>query len=523
MTAMIVQSIKMILILMVLGVLALGVLAACAVRPLPKLEQVESRAIAPSEETPLAKILVTEKPDDSQLTGIFILGDPLDAFVARSALLNLAEESIDLQYYIWRPDTSGMMLLRDVYSAAERGVRVRLLLDDNNTRGMDDLLSILNDHPNIEIRLFNPFINRKFRFLGYLIDFNRLNHRMHNKSLIVDGLAAITGGRNIGDEYFAAGDGMVFSDLDVITIGKIVPEMARDFDNYWNSVLSYPAEQIITKEYGSDYLAALEKLHRTKYRADVVTYESALKQSNLLEKMLNHEVEWQWSKALLISDPPSKALGVWDKNDFHKPLLQAMGDVSQEIFFVSPYFVPTGEGTEFLIDLVKSGINVSVLTNSYGATDVAIVHAGYVNYRQQLVEAGVKIYELKSTYVDNVPDIRDKGLVGSSASSLHAKTFVVDKSRLFVGSLNLDPRSAKINTEMGLVILNEALSVMIDQRIHEQLLERSYQVVSEEGKLRWLVYDNGELIETFETEPDTNIFERGFMSVLTWLPIEWLL
>ncbi len=517
------QFIKLILIIGGVVIFALGILAACAVKPLPKLAQVESYAITPSENTPLAKILMTEKPVDPDLTGVFILGDPLDAFVARSALLNLAEESIDLQYYIWRPDTSGMMLLRDVYAAAERGVRVRLLLDDNNTRGMDDLLSILNDHPNIEIRLFNPFTNRKVRFLGYIIDFKRLNHRMHNKSLIVDGQAAITGGRNIGDEYFAAGDGMVFSDLDLITIGKIVPEMSRDFDNYWNSVLSYPAEQIITKEYGSDYIAALEKLRRTKYRADVKTYETALMQSNLLDKMINHDIQWEWSKALLISDPPSKALGVWSKNDFYKPLVQAIGDIHEEIFFVSPYFVPTGEGTKFLIDLVKRGINVSVLTNSYDATDVAFVHAGYANYRQQLVDAGVKIYELKATYVDDVPDIRDKGLVGSSASSLHAKTFVVDQSRLFVGSLNLDPRSAKINTEMGLVILNEDLSLRIDQKVQEQLLERSYRVISEKGKLRWLVYENGELIREHDTEPNTNAFERGFIKVLTWLPIEWLL
>src|SRR5699024_604796 len=294
-------------------------------------------------------------------------------------------------------------------------------------------------------------------------------------------------------------------------------------DNYWNSVLSYPAEQIITKEYGSDYLAALDKLRRTKYRADVETYETALMSSTLLEKMINHDIRWEWPNALLISDPPSKALGVWSKNDFHKPLVQAIGDIRQEIFFVSPYFVPTGEGTKFLIDLVESGISVSVLTNSYDATDVAFVHAGYANYRKQLIDAGGKIYELKATYADDVPDVRDNGLVGSSASSLHAKTFVVDKSRLFVGSLNLDPRSAKINTEMGVVILNEDLSQRIDQKIHEQLLERSYQVVSEKGKLRWLVYENGKLMKSYDVEPNTNAFERGLMKVLTWLPIEWLL
>lgn len=502
----------------------LGVLAACAVKPLPKLEQVESRALPANDNTQLAKLLATELPEDPNLTGIFVLGDPLDAFVARSAIMKLAEESIDLQYYIWRPDTSGMMLLRDVYEAAERGVRVRLLLDDNNTRGMDDLLSILNDHPNIEIRLFNPFTNRKVRFLGYIIDFKRLNHRMHNKSLIVDGQVAITGGRNIGDEYFAAGDGMVFSDLDVMAIGKIVPELARDFDNYWNSVLAYPSEQIITKEYGSDYLAALDKLRRTKFRADVSTYELALLNSKLLEKMVNNDIRWRWSEAHLVSDPPSKALGVWSENDFQKPLLEAIGNVKKEIFFVSPYFVPTGEGTKFLIDLVKQGIDVSVLTNSYKATDVIFVHAGYMEYRQELIDAGVKIYELKAEVSDDgISGVTDKGLVGSSASSLHAKTFVVDRSQLFVGSLNLDPRSAKINTEMGVVILNSTLSKEIGEEIDAQLLTQSYKVISEDGKLHWQVYENGELVDTFDAEPNTNIFTRGFMKFLTILPIEGLL
>lgn len=514
---------KMILITGVILIVALLILAACAVKPLPKLMQEESFAFEPSEETHIAKVLLEEMPEDESLTGILVLGDPLDAFVARSALIRLAEKSIDLQYYIWRADTSGTMLFRELYNAAERGVRIRLLLDDNNTQAMDDLLSILNDHPNIEIRLFNPFTNRKLRFLGYITDFNRLNHRMHNKSFIVDGVAAIVGGRNIGDEYFAAGDGMVFADLDVIAIGNVVRKLSRDFDSYWNSVLAYPSEQIITKEYGNDYVAAIDKLRKVKYRADEETYKTALLQSKLLEDMLAHRVDWQWSEAFLVSDPPSKALGVWSENDFYKPLMAAIGNVNKEIFFVSPYFVPTGEGSEFLKSLVAKGIDVSVLTNSYDATDVAFVHAGYVKYRDELAKAGVDLYELKKQYVDSVPDIRDKGLVGSSASSLHAKTFVVDEDRLFIGSLNLDPRSAKINTEMGMVILNPTLAKKIQVGIEEKLLDRSYKVISDEGQLRWQVYENNELVKVYDIEPNTTIFSRGFMRFLGLLPIEWLL
>ncbi|PWD80561.1 hypothetical protein DC083_08060 [Ignatzschineria ureiclastica] len=518
------RNMKMFFIMGGLILLVLVVVTACAVKPLPKLQQVESHAFSPpNENTRLAKAIEKDLPEDRSLTGIVPLSDPLDAFVARSALLNIAEESIDIQYYIWRPDTSGIMLFYDILGAAERGVRVRLLLDDNNTQGMDDLISVLDSHPNIEVRLFNPFTNRKLRFLGYLIDLKRLNHRMHNKSLIVDGKAAITGGRNIGDEYFAAGDGMVFSDLDVIAIGQIVPRLSQDFDHYWNSVLAYPAGQIITKEYGTDYTAALDKLRRVKYRADVETYQQALRGSKLLEKIMNNNVDWQWSEAILISDPPSKALGVWSEDDFYKPLVKALGKAEKEIFFVSPYFVPTGAGAEFLEGLVADGITVSVLTNAYEATDVPFVHAGYTNYRQGLVEAGVDIYELKKSYADNVPEPSDRGLVGSSASSLHAKTFVVDSERLFIGSLNLDPRSAKINTEMGVVILNDQLTQDVESIIKRNLLDRSYKVISEEGKLRWQVFENGELVKTYDVEPNTNIWQRGFVKFLTWLPIEWLL
>lgn len=517
------QLFKIIGILLIIIIVSLFVLAACAIKPLPKLVQQETYALIPSEETMIAQVIQDELPSEYGLTGIIELVDPLDAFVARSSLLRLAEQSIDLQYYIWRADTSGTILLQEIYAAAERGVRVRLLLDDNNTQGMDDLLAVLHDHPNIEIRLFNPFMNRKVRFMGYLTDFSRLNHRMHNKSFIVDGKAAIIGGRNIADEYFAAGDGMVFADLDVIAIGDIVPKLSRDFDNYWNSVLSYPADLIITKEYGNDYQAAIDKLRKVKYRADIETYRTALMRSELLDDMLNHRLQWQWSEAKLISDPPSKALGVWSESDFYQPLVDAIGTPKKEIFFVSPYFVPTGMGTEFLKDLVASGVDVSVLTNSYDATDVPFVHAGYVNYRKKLADAGVRLYELKKQYDNDVPDVRDKGLVGSSASSLHAKTFVVDSERLFVGSLNLDPRSAKINTEMGMVILNPELSARLQNRLTEQLLERSYKVISEDGKLKWEVYAGEALIETYDVEPNTTIFSRGFVRFLTWLPIEWLL
>ncbi len=506
----------------------IATLIGCQTLPEQK-DRTESNYLTDVSNTRLGRVLEPQVQQNTPFDGIYELEDPYDAFVARAVLIASADKSLDLQYYIWHPDTSGKMLFNEVYEAAERGVRVRLLLDDNNTRGMDDILAALTAHPNIEVRLFNPFTNRIMRSLGYVTDFKRLNHRMHNKSLIVDNQIAVIGGRNIGDEYFAAGDGMVFADMDVITIGPVVTELSKDFDKYWASELSYPFKDIVTVRKNKEYADKLFDQARVKFRADKKQYLEALQKSNLAEAIKEQNIQWHWSKTHLISDDPAKAMASSKENIpyFTQRLDETLGEPQEFILFVSPYFVPTELGVQALRDIKENdNVRVAVLTNSLEATDVSAVHSGYARYRRDLLKSGVELFELKKLYSGDVPTGKDKGLVGSSASSLHAKTFVIDNQRVFVGSLNLDPRSAWINTEMGLVIDNPDLAKQMAESLLVRLPERAYEVKLQENEkdLEWISYDaNQEKKQVYDSEPNVGIFKRAVVKFLSWLPIEGLL
>ncbi len=501
-------------------------LMGCQALPEQK-NRTETTYLLDSAKTRLSDVLTPLVQEHSPLDGIYELEDPHNAFVARSSAIALADKTIDAQYYIWRPDTSGKMLFNDLYAAANRGVRVRLLLDDNNTRGMDDVLAALNEHTNIEVRLFNPFMNRRWRSLGYITDFSRLNRRMHNKSLIVDNQIAIIGGRNIGDEYFAAGDGMVFADLDVMTIGPVVTTLSQDFDGYWASKLSYPFQDIVHVRQTRDYAEQLFDKKRMKFRADKQDYLAALADSVLLDELMTGSLKWAWSQTSVISDSPNKALSDDAKNSsyFTQHLDDAFGSPKESILFVSPYFIPTAGGVDVFSDLKKDDVQVAVLTNSLEATDVAAVHSGYAKYRKDLLKSGIQLFELKKSFSSDAHSGKDKGLVGSSGSSLHAKTFVMDNHRIFVGSLNLDPRSAWINTEMGMVIENSELATIMAERLLARMPERAYEVRLKEDQksLEWISYKDGKVEQVYDTEPNVGVLKRSWVTFLSWLPIEGLL
>ena len=455
-------------------------------------------------------------PDTS---GVYLLGDAHDAFVARATLIESADHSLDAQYYIWHNDVSGNLLFNMLHRAADRGVRVRLLLDDNNTNGMDDILAALNNHPNIEIRLFNPFTTRNWRALGYLTDFPRLNRRMHNKSLTADNKATIIGGRNIGDEYFNVDGNTIFADLDILATGNVVTQVSEDFDRYWASKSAYPLERIIKRPDLAKGFGELD--HTAPGKADILKrYHDDLAQSELLQAIRSNQVPLAQVKTELISDHPSKGLN----RDRNKPsigekLADALQTPQQEIYLVSPYFVPTKGGTEALADLAADGVDVTVLTNSLQATDVAAVHSGYARYRKPLLQAGIKLYELKPNHA--VPQSRDRGLTGSSATSLHAKTFIVDQRRVFIGSLNLDPRSARLNTEMGVVIESPAIAAAMQRTLTNTTPEYAYKVtLNQQNKLQWHDPESG---ETLKKEPEAGFWKRLTVRLLSILPIEGLL
>jgi cardiolipin synthase C len=457
------------------------------------------------------------------MSGIYPLADGRDAFAARALLARRAERSIDLQYYIWRNDLTGMLLLDALRTAAARGVRVRLLLDDNNTAGLDPVLLALDRDPNIEVRLFNPFAVRGWRSIGYLTDFSRLNRRMHNKSFTVDNQVTVVGGRNVGDEYFGAADDLLFVDLDVMTIGPAVQAVSQDFDRYWNSRSAYPVSALADGGAGEGPEAIARQAGVLRGQPAARAYLEAIRTLPFVEQLAQRRLPLEWARARLVSDDPAKVLGsAPPQSRMAVKLRDLLGEPQRSLDVVSPYFVPGRETTDTLADMARSGVHVRVLTNSLQATDVAAVHAGYAKWRRDLLAAGVTLYELRR--MDDVPPPgRSGGRFGSSAASLHAKTFGVDGSRVFVGSFNFDPRSIDLNTEMGLVIDSPVLARQLDARLTADMPELAYDVrLGQDGKLVWR-QQTGQGVVTYQDEPGTTVWKRMGVRVLSWLPIDWLL
>ena len=455
--------------------------------------------------------------------GIYRLRDARDSFAARYLLAQHAERSLDVQYYIWHKDTSGTLLFKALLDAANRGVRVRLLLDDNDTAGLDPTLAALDAHPNIEVRLFNPFKIRSPHWLGYLTDFGRVNHRMHNKSFTADNQATIIGGRNVGDEYFAArAAGVVFADLDVIAIGPVVRDVSAQFDRYWSSDSAYTIDRLVPPASPDAKAALAATASRCETDPDATAYMDAIRSLPFVHDLVERKLPLEWAATRMISDDPAKALSHAAPETFVlEELKQIFSEPKSSVDLVSPYFVPRTTGVETFRGFAQRGVKTRILTNALEATDVAAVHAGYAKRRKALLAAGVHLYELKRT--SSIMPVRMSGSVGSSGSSLHAKTFGVDGSRIFVGSFNFDPRSARLNTEMGFVIDSPAFAQGIATTFDTAVPENAYEVrLSDKGKLYWIERREGRTIR-YDTEPGTSIWRRAAVRIASWLPIEWLL
>jgi len=459
-------------------------------------------------------------------SGVVALPDGRDAFAARALLADAAERTLDVRYYIWHRDMSGTLLCAALRRAAERSVRVRLLLDDNNTAGLDAVLAALDAHPNIEVRLFNPFKVRRWRLLGYLTDFQRLNRRMHNKSFTADNQATIIGGRNVGDEYFDAGHAPWFVDLDVLAIGPVVSDVSRDFDRYWTSASSIPAGRVLPRATATSIAGVAADAARVEHHPDAAAYIEALARSSFVRDLLAHRLTFDWAGTRMLSDDPAKGLGRAPEDAllWHR-LTESIGAPLRALRLVSPYFVPGRAGVEALAAIARQGVEVAVLTNALEATDVAVVHAGYAKRRKALLAAGIRLFELKrgSPASRKRVDWTKGSGSGSSASSLHAKTFAVDRSRVFIGSFNFDPRSARLNTEMGFVIDSPALADAIAERFADEVPTRAYEVgLGETGALYWIDRRDGVEV-VHHQEPGTGVWRRLAVALLSVLPIEWLL
>jgi putative cardiolipin synthase len=502
--------------------LVLGLTAGCS--SLPTLEnRPASTAVLNTGATRLGRAISPRVAAHPGTAGIYWLTDARDAFAARVLLAQAAERTLDVQYYIWHKDMTGTMLFAALRKAADRGVRVRLLLDDNNTSGLDPTLAALNAHPNIEVRLFNPFVIRGPRAIGYITDFSRANRRMHNKSFTADSQATIIGGRNVGDEYFGAADQVLFADLDVMAVGPVVQQVSTSFDRYWNSASSYPVDRLLppANPAGMEELsAAASEIERSP---DAVAYTSALRNSTFVRELLQGSLPLEWAPTRMVSDDPAKGLGAARPGSLVRDKLrQIIGDPGAELDLVSPYFVPTCAGEDAFVALAAKGVKIRVLTNSLEATDVPAVHAGYAKRRKPLLEAGVSLYELRRLGPNTTTRMRG-GRKGSSASSLHGKTFAVDRSRVFIGSFNFDPRSAELNTEMGFIIDSPALAQRIGTAFDRRIPNDAYEVrLSDSGQLYWLAR-RGRKVSRYDVEPGTRFWLRTGVWFMSKLPIEWLL
>lgn len=500
-------------------------LAACQLPP-PR-ERTHSVALTAEQarDTALGVAIEGTLTTHPGLTGIDPLPNPLEAFASRVDLVRTAQRTLDVQYYIWRNDLTGTLLLEELREAADRGVRVRLLLDDNGIpHSLDSTLAALDAHSNIEVRLFNPFVVRKPKFIGYLTDFSRLNRRMHNKSLTADGLATILGGRNIGDEYFGATDGVVFADLDVLAIGPAATDVAHDFDRYWASAPAWPGHEILPAPPPGALDALDHAAHAVQANPAAAAYIATLHEKTDVSRLLDGTLPLEWAHTRLVSDDPAKAQGkAAPESLVLSQLHDILGEPKRELDLISPYFVPGEAGTAYFTRLAAQGVTVRVLTNSLEATDVLPVHAGYARRRKPLLKSGVELFELRRAAGMNAPKEHAPGVFGSSGSSLHAKTFAVDAQRVFVGSLNFDPRSANLNTELGFVIESPVLASRIESAFWTQVPQLAYQAkLNPDGSLYWIRQSGNDVIR-YDTEPNSSWSTRLAVWFFSILPIEWLL
>ncbi len=449
--------------------------------------------------------------DRATETGFYPLNQGNDAFFARISLIEHAQKSLDLQYYIYRGDETGTFISWRLYEAAKRGVRIRLLLDDMQKRN-DKLMAAINAHPNIEIRLFNPYQYRSARLFGLATDFDRLNRRMHNKSLIADSAAAVVGGRNIGNEYFSFESTVLFGDFDLLLYGEAVQQTADQFDLYWNSIYAVPMEWIFPN---SDPITDAEidqRVHQLELEEKFSKGRYNFTNLDMYKEITKSKLNLYWGKGQVWFDLPDKV--ATHESQLVNNLTELLDSVEHSFVLISPYFIPTEAGTKALIRAAKRGVNVTIVTNSLASNDVFAVHGWYAKYREQLLEAGIELWEMKAS-----AKLKSKwSITGSSKASLHAKAMLIDNKTLFVGSMNWDPRSAKLNTEMAVVIEQPEYVQDFLNVFPEILNNNAYHVtLKDDGNIVWTDNKSGQV---YVLEPEAGMLRKMGSWFSGILPIE---
>lgn len=507
-----------------LSVLSVLILAGCAGLP-DNGSRVESRALIATGDTRLGRAAAAYLDGRSRGSGFVLLESGLDAFVARAGLADLAERSIDAQYYLFHGDLTGRLLAHRLLMAADRGVRVRLLVDDMAISGSDVGAAAMDSHPNMEVRIFNPFSRKSARTIQYLTRLGSVTRRMHNKSFTVDNQISVLGGRNIGDEYFEADPRLSFSDLDVMGFGPLAQDVSKAFDLYWNSPMAYPALTLAKAAPGEAEIADMRRrLDDFLARNAESPYVKALRESQLATSIRQGKLDVREGDATVLYDQPEKLAASREHSEYRllTELEPYFGNVQKELLIVSPYFVPGKAGTAYLRGLAQRGVRVVILTNSLSSTDVAPVHAGYAKYRGDLLRAGVELYELNKHMYDDAP--RKKIFAGSSGASLHAKSFIIDREKVFIGSMNLDPRSAVENTEIGVILDAPETADEMARRFLEGLPKAAFRLeLKTDGvfseSIIWHGYEHG-APTTFTVEPYSSGLTRFIVDLAWLLPVE---
>jgi len=475
-----------------------------------------SVAMQDYQSTPIGQKFSADEAEHPGESGFAIVRYGRNAFNIRIAMADAAEKTLDLQVYIWESDETGRILAERLGRTADRGVRVRLLVEDMGIGASDESIAALDAHPNIEIRIFNPFANRGARMLDFATDMDRVNHRMHNKIMVMDNSFAVVGGRNVGDHYFAVDPDTNFRDLDISAVGPVVRDISDVFDHFWNGKWSIPIAALVDRPYTEDDLrlavAGLqEKIVTGDYPYSVDDDVAAMRATlaGLKDTLV-------WAPGKVVWDDPATIGETGETGEMKAGIRRKVDTVQEALIIESAYFVIGDGGVARAKELIDKGVRVRVFTNSLVSNDVLAAHAGHANYRKQLLEAGVEVYELRA----------DSGIIkktwsGDSKAGLHTKAMVFDNNSLFIGSYNLDPRSANINTEAGLYVESPELAVQLLAYMDEGILpENSYRLMlDEDGDLIWITEDDGIEVR-YDKDPLSTFWQRFMSGFIGILPVE---
>jgi putative cardiolipin synthase len=518
-------------------VLAFSVLSGCATLPpgsgAPKSVSV---AIADPQATTLGQQVERSAREHPGYSGFRVLSAGVDGFLARAQMANAAQRTLDLQYFILRGDGTGRLLADAVQRAAERGVRVRVLIDDGETVAGDEKIIALNADPHIEVRIFNPFVYRGHlklvRAFEFMLSSSRLDYRMHNKLFVADNAVALIGGRNIGDQYFQVDPGSQFADDDVFAAGPIVKELSATFDDYWNSAIAIPADALAGGKSAGASLAEgrnAPAAHREPAKAGAIDYASRIALGEPLAGMLSDQLPLVWAHAQVVCDSPEKKRvekGWMVGRLMHRPVAKAVEAVQSELLMITPYLIPGQEGMQMFKDLRQRNVQVRILTNSLESSTMLAAQAGYMHYRMPLLETGVELYEIRSLLGDARGSGESATMSRYGNYSLHAKIFVFDREKLFIGSMNFDQRSMHLNTEIGLIIESPVLAQQMAARFDAMVKPvNAYEVAlrpAEGGgpsSLVWRTQEGASAVD-YDTEPARSDTQRIEAKFLTLLPLD---